>query len=166
MGHQFKLFGLISIVLLFVAGFWFCGRSAEGAVVGYPDGYRDWTHVKSMILQPGHALYESFGGMHHIYANDKALQAMKAGKPYPDGSVIVFDLLEAVEADNAIVEGARKVVGVMEKNSAKFAATGGWGWEGFKGNTRERVVTDPATQCYTCHISQKDKDYVFSSYRK
>lgn len=28
----------------------------------YPEGYRFWTHVKSMELKPGHPLYESFGG--------------------------------------------------------------------------------------------------------
>lgn len=29
----------------------------------YPEGYRFWTHVKSMELKPGHPLYESFGGL-------------------------------------------------------------------------------------------------------
>ncbi|RMH79614.1 MAG: cytochrome C [Calditrichaeota bacterium] len=141
----------------------FC--QSEDTQVAYPEGYRDWTHVKSMVLQPGHQLYEAFGGIHHVYANDKALQALKSGGTFPDGAVLVFDLLEALEQDNAIVEGPRKVVGVMEKNSAKFAATGGWGFEGFKGDTRERVVTDPNGQCFACHTSQKEKDFVFSSYR-
>jgi len=26
------------------------------ALVPYPKGYRGWTHVKSMIIHPGHAL--------------------------------------------------------------------------------------------------------------
>ncbi|RMF60061.1 MAG: cytochrome C [Calditrichaeota bacterium] len=156
---------IIILVAFIIHSWWGTAESSSASDVKYPEGYRNWTHVKSMVLQPGHQLYEAFGGIHHIYANDKALKAMKSGAPYPDGSVIVFDLLEAQEADNAIVEGARKVLGVMEKNSRKFASTGGWGWEGFKGDTKVRVVTDPTTQCYTCHISQKDRDYVFSSFR-
>ncbi len=139
--------------------------TASDNKVDYPEGYRLWSHVKSMILQEGHPLYESFGGIHHVYANAKALEAMKAGKPYPDGSVLVFDLLEAKSENNAIVEGARKVVGVMQKDSRKFAATGGWGYEGFKGDTRERVVTDAQSACHSCHSSQKEQDYVFSTYR-
>lgn len=134
--------------------------------VAYPEGYRSWPHVKSMVLQEGHPLYESFGGIHHVYANEKALAAMKAGKPYPDGAVLVFDLLEAKAENNAIAEGARKVVGVMQKDSKKFAATGGWGYEGFKGDTQERVVTDMQASCHSCHASQKAQDYVFSTYRK
>ncbi len=134
--------------------------------VAYPEGYRQWAHVKTMILQEGHPLYESFGGIHHVYANAAALAALKSGKPHPDGAVLVFDLLEAKSENNAIVEGSRKVVGVMEKNSKKFAETGGWGFEGFKGDTRERVVTDAKTACFACHAGQKANDYVFSAYRQ
>ncbi len=146
---------------------WLPALGAGEGKVDYPEGYREWTHVKSMVIEKGHPLYDSFGGIHHIYANAKALAAMKAGGPYPDGAVLVFDLLEAVKTeDHAIVEGARKVVGVMQKDSKRFAATGGWGFEGFKGDTRERAVTDAETACFGCHAAKKDQDYVFSAYRR
>ena len=32
--------------------------------VPYPDGYRDWHHVKSMVIEEGHPLYSAFGGIH------------------------------------------------------------------------------------------------------
>jgi hypothetical protein len=41
--------------------------------IAYPAGYRHWTHVKTMLIEPGHPLYGSFGGIHHLYANDKAM---------------------------------------------------------------------------------------------
>jgi hypothetical protein len=134
--------------------------------VKYPEGYRQWTHVKSMVIQQGHPLFESFGGIHHVYANKKALKAMKDGKSYPDGAVLVFDLLEAKSENNALVEGSRKIIGVMEKDSKRFAQTGGWGFEGFKNDTRERAVADPKGACFSCHEPQKNTDYVFSSFRK
>jgi cytochrome c553 len=95
------------------------------------------------------------------------MQGYKTGK-FADGSVIVFDLLEAKSADNTVHEGARKVVGVMHKNNSRYKATGGWGFEGFKGDsTTERAVgNNAATACYQCHTAQQSKDYVFSSYRK
>ena len=141
--------------------------SADTAAVPYPGGYRAWTHVKSMVIQPGHALYDAFGGLHHLYANPKAEAGYKSGK-FPDGAVIVFDLLEAKAADNTVQEGARKVVGVMVKDASKYKATGGWGYEGFKGDSKtERAVgNNAATACYQCHTAQKDKDFVFSAYRK
>lgn len=134
--------------------------------VPYPTGYRNWHHVKSMVIGEGHSLFASFGGIHHIYANNKALKGYRS-KEFPDGAVIIFDLLEAVRADNALTEGERKVVGVMHKDSKKFAATGGWGFEGFGGgdSTRRVVGKDAASACFACHQPQKNQDYTFSRLR-
>jgi hypothetical protein len=144
----------------------FAASAADPAPVPYPTGYRDWHHVKSMVINPGHPLYGAFGGIHHIYGNAKAVAGYKAGK-FPDGSVIVFDLLTATTADNAIVEGQRKVVGVMHKDARKWAATGGWGFEGFKGDSKtDRAVGANATEaCFACHAPQKERDYTFSVLR-
>lgn len=145
---------------------WSTSNLADGPKVGYPDGYRDWTHIKSMVIQEGHGLYESFGGIHHIYANEDAVNGYESGS-FPDGAVIVFDLLEATSADNAIVEGSRKVLGVMVKDSARFPDTGGWGFEGFAGGDPARgVVGDKAAEaCFQCHTARQAQDYVFSSWR-
>jgi len=144
------------------------GPGYAQAPVPYPDGYRQWTHVKSMVIDRGHPLFDAFGGIHHLYANAQAMRGYRAGK-FANGAVIVFDLLEATKtADQAIVEGNRKVVGVMHKDARKYRATGGWGFEGFKGDSRsERVVGAKAAEaCFGCHEAQKAKDYVFSAYRK
>lgn len=157
---------LKSVLLLAAALLATHAIGADPPPVPYPEGYRAWTHVKSMVINPGHALYDSFGGIHHIYANKQAMAGYRAGK-FPDGSVIVFDLLEANDAGSAVTEGSRKVVGVMRKDSKRYAATGGWGFEGFKGDTRERAVgASAATACFQCHTAQRDRDYVFSSWRQ
>ncbi|CUS77981.1 Cytochrome P460 [Candidatus Kryptonium thompsonii] len=154
--------GLFAIAVLFL----FSNISGQSKPsVPYPEGYRKWAHVKSMLILPGHPLYEAFGGIHHIYANDKAMRGYRTGK-FPDGSVIVFDLLEAKSENNTYVEGARKVVGVMYKDSKKFKNTGGWGFEAFKGDTKERVVKNAEQDCFSCHASQEATDFVFSQYRK
>ncbi len=165
-------FCLVILAILAVA----CSRKGEQtasatneetlpAGVYYPADYRSWTHVKSMILEEGHALYESFGGIHHVYANEKALEGYR-NQNFPDGSVIVFDLLEANRADHAVTEGNRKVIGIMYKNAAAFPQTGGWGFGAFKNQQGEKVEIDPVAGCFNCHASQKDRDYVFSSFRE
>ncbi|MBL8380231.1 MAG: cytochrome P460 family protein [Burkholderiales bacterium] len=152
-----------TLVVVLVAGL---APTSHATEVAYPIGYREWHHVKSMIINDGHPLFAAFGGIHHIYANRKAVQGYKAGK-FPDGAVIVFDLLATKSANNAVEEGERKVVGVMVKNAQRYKATGGWGYEGFKGDSRDRVVAGKAAEaCFACHTSQKDRDYVFSSLRK
>lgn len=139
---------------------------AAESLVSYPVGYRNWHHVKSMVIDKGHPLHEAFGGIHHLYANPKAVAGYKSGK-FLDGATIVFDLLEAKSADNAVTEGARKVVGVMHKDAKKYPATGGWGFEGFgSGDGKKRVVREnAASACFACHEPQKGRDYVFSRLR-
>ncbi len=155
------LLAFISIGLTRIAG-----AGDLPPAVPYPDGYRDWRHVKSMLIEPGHALYSSFGGLHHLYANPLAVEGYATGR-FPDGAVIVFDLLEANDAGNARVEGERKVLGVMRKDQRRYAETGGWGFEGFAGgDPAQRVVGDGAKDaCFACHTSQKATDYVFSQMR-
>lgn len=151
--------------VIFVAAFILSSPVWAGDVP-YPEGYRDWHHVKSMLINQGHPLYDAFGGIHHIYANEKAMKGYRTGE-FVNGSVIVFDLLEAKPGDNAVQEGSRKVVGVMHKDTRNFAATGGWGFEGFKGDSKnERVVgANAASACFECHAPQKDGGYVFSRLR-
>lgn len=154
-----KILAVVTLGLLTAA------VAAEPPPVPYPEGYRDWRHVKSMVIRPGHELYEAFGGIHHIYANRKAERGYATGR-FPDGAVIVFDLLEAPDGGNAIVEGPRKVVGVMHKDQRRYRATGGWGFEGFRGDSRERVVGGNAAEaCFACHAPQHERDYVFSRAR-
>lgn len=139
--------------------------SAQAGDVAYPDGFRDWNHVKSMILNKGHPLYDAVGGMHHIYANKKAMAGYKAGK-FADGSVLVFDLFEAVDKDNAVSEGNRKAVVVMAKNAKAHKETAGWGYQVFDAKTRKATIDAKGqADCHTCHVAQKDKDFVFSAWR-
>ena len=159
---HFGAAGLFAIVLTCAV----LGAQGTGDQVPYPEGYREWTHVKSMVIQKGHPLFDAFGGIHHIYANPAAAEALRASKSFPDGAVFVFDLLTANTENNAIVEGPRKVLGVMHRDTARFKDTGGWGFEGFKGDTRDGVVKSPAKECFACHKADQPQDFVFSTWRK
>ena len=76
-------------------------------------------------------------------------------------------LQEYEEADEALGEGGRKFIGVMEYDAKAFAATGGWGFEAFAGDSKtERVVSDGGQSCFDCHTSAEASNYVFASYRK
>lgn len=140
--------------------------AAGAAEVAWPEGYRNWYHVKSMLIEEGHPLFESFGGLHHIYANAKALEGYRSGT-FPDGAVIVFDLYGVERtADHAVVEKEHKVVGVMQRDAKAFAATDGWGYEGFAGGDRNRRVVgaNAAEACHACHRGAAP-DFVFSEPR-
>jgi hypothetical protein len=143
------------------------GSAEPQAQIDYPEGYRSWTHVKSMVIHdPSHPLFDAFGGIHHVYVNQRGAETLRRGGTYPDGTVFAFDLLEANLDGGAYVEGQRKVLAVMVKDAKRYAATGGWGWEAFAGGDRtQRAVKDAAKECYDCHAPQKATDYVFSAWR-
>lgn len=142
-----------------------CGPKLASEVP-YPEGYRKWTHVKSLELKEKHPLFKDFGGLHHVYVNDTGLAALKAGGAYPDGTTFVFDLLDVKNSPEATAEGARKVLGVMYKNQSAFGESKGWGFEGFKGDSRERLVAGKHMTCFGCHATEAKTDYVFSKYRE
>lgn len=134
--------------------------------VAYPDGYRSWTHVKSMVIHPDHSLADPFEGIHHVYANESALAGLK-GNNYQNGATFVFDLLNQEPGGGATQEGERKFIGVMEYDTERFAGTGGWGFEVFVGDSKvERAVEDGGESCFACHQAVKEDSYVFSKYRK
>lgn len=156
----------LGALLAATAGSWSAVAGQAAGAVPFPEGYRAWRHVKSMIIEPGHALAGLVEGTHHIYANEKALRGYQR-RPFPDGSVIVFDLLETKVGDKAIVEGTRKAVIVMRKDLRRYAATDGWGYEVFANGDagQAQVGAKAAAMCHGCHTSQRERDYVFSDYR-
>lgn len=54
--------------------------------------------------------------------------------------MIVFDLQEAKNEGNALVEGGRKVVRVMVRDARRHAAIGGRGFEAFAGGDPKRPL--------------------------
>jgi len=65
-----------------------------------------------------------------------------------------------------VSEGARKAVVVMARDSKKYAATDGWGYQVFDPKTKQGSLDARAQgECHACHLAQKDKGFVFSSLR-
>ncbi len=158
---SFVATGLLGVFLTLTS----CVHAGDSKV-NYPEGYLGWAHIKSMIIEPGHALENPFQGLHHVYGNQKAIKGFEDSH-FPDGSVLVFDLVQDKRLNKTIQEGERKLVGVMHKNKNIYGNTGGWGFEGFAGNSHtQRLVKDKGKSCFSCHESQSKHDFVFAKPRK
>ncbi len=133
----------------------------------FPKEFRKWVHVKSVLVGPQSPAFATEGGIHHIYANEKALAGYDSGK-FPDGSVIVYDLLETKEVAGNTVEGQTRRVDVMVKQSERYASTGGWEFMSFSGDdqTNGKLTTARHATCAGCHAHRKDHDSVFSEFHK
>jgi hypothetical protein len=106
-------------------------------------------------------------GVHLIYVNRVGVDRLKRGgaAAYPEGTVFVDDVREFSVDDGAYRQGARKFLTVMVKDSKKYASTGGWGFQAWKGgDPTQAIVDDAPKQCFTCHVPEKANDHVFSTY--
>ena len=129
----------------------------------FPDSFRRWVHVGTGVIMPG-AIPQltSEEGMHHIFANPKAMEGYASGD-FADGSMVVYELRETKQQNGVIIEGDRKRVDVMIKDSAHFPSTGGWRFQRFMGNEQaQNAVRDSGTSCFQCHQKANAHGFVFS----
>jgi hypothetical protein len=130
-----------------------------------PEGYRYWFHVNTMIVDKDSPLFGVIGGMHNVHVNSVGEAALKKNGPYPDRTIFVVDLHDFSVVDGSYVEGPAKGLALMQKDSTKYAATGGWGFEFWAGGDPQKpIVKDPVKECFECHQQRKDQDYVYSTY--
>lgn len=132
----------------------------------FPADYRTWAHVKSAIVRAGNPAFATEGGIHHIYANAAAVTGYRTGT-FPDGSIIVYDLLETTEPAGLILEGKNRRIDMMVKDSARFGASRGWAFARFAGGARANgaLSKERQAQCLECHAKRKDRDYVMGDWR-
>lgn len=129
--------------------------------IAFPEGYRTWYHHHTTVNLPGHNP-ESNIGIQHVYANAAAREGLKTGQ-YADGASFVVDRYKSVDGDNnTMKQGDRKVIAVMVRNATKYAETGGWGFEAFKGGDPNQRVVKDMKNCFVCHMPHEATGYVIS----
>jgi len=138
-------------------------------------GYEDWSAASSARTEA--ALPDEI--LKVIVASPTMIKAYKAGvpgngQPFPDGSMIVklqWKPKKSTEAPFAVdVPDVFQQAFVMEKDSKRFAKSGGWGYAVFNYDAAsDKFTPDPKSlsDCgYACHTPVKAKDYIFHPYQK
>jgi len=161
-----RILGVAGVLMSFGAA----SAAPAGDEVPFPNGFRDWFVVNSMIVTKDSPMFGQIGGMHIIYVNRKGLPTLKSGGPfpYPDGTVFADDVHEFSVKDGSYVEGSKKAVTVMVKDMKKYPTTGGWGFQVWAGGDPSKPLVPDAAHavkaCFECHTPQKTQDFTFSTY--
>jgi hypothetical protein len=148
-------------------------KSPGGIAFADFKGYEDWAVISSAKTHvPPNELKV-------IVGNPTIINAFKAGvpgngKPFPDGSKIVklqWKPKKSTEAPFDVdVPDTFSQAFVMEKDSKRFANSGGWGYATFNYDPKtDKFTPDAASSAdcgYACHTPVKAKDYVFHPYQK
>jgi Cytochrome P460 len=145
-------------------------KSPGGIAFSDFKGYEDWAMVSSARTDEV---------LKVIVANPIMIKAYKAGVPgngqtFPDGSRIVklqWKPKKSTEATFAVdVPDIFTQAFVMEKDSKRFATSGGWGYALFNYDAASDTFAadhESLSDCgNTCHVAVKAKDYIFHSYEK
>lgn len=144
--------------------------NTPAAPVAFPPQYRAWKHVKSVVIHGDKSpLFAWLGGIHHIYANEKAVKGLLGGKgEYADGAAFAMDVFESPDVNGAYVEGPRKFLATIVRDAKKYAATGAWGFQAWaQGDKTKPSLKGLADQkaCATCHEQAASKGNVFTEWR-
>lgn len=142
-------------------------ESAPLFVTQIPPGYRDWKLI-SVAHEEGNL--NSLGAM---LGNDIAINAYRAGTlPFPDGTIIAAlhyrhtpseENNKVFGREQSFIAGPPTNVQFMVKDSAKYAATGGWGFGHFNADGKPVEAAFMKT-CFPCHEKAKATDLVFTHY--
>lgn len=127
-----------------------------------PQGYEDWSMIAVSERSDNNTIRAILG-------NDVAIKAARARKnnPWPDGSIlakIVWQGMSHVKWSPATVPGDFVHAEFMVKDSARYPATGGWGFARWVGKEQVPFGKDESfvQECFGCHIPVKENDYVFT----
>lgn len=141
--------------------------TADGKLI-LPTGYRKWVFIGAPLtpngLNNGKAGFPEF---HNVYIEDKNLTGYQKNGVFPQGTVIVKELLLLRKgnhpdgsADTAsgrgFGQGEFNGMDVTVKDSKRFASTNGWGFFNFGHHALPYEATSKAAskeECAGCHIA-------------
>jgi Cytochrome P460 len=160
LGAGALIVGLVSAVAVI--------RAEDQRHAAFPEDYRTWRHVKTLVVGPESPNFAKRGGFHHYYANDLAAAGYRTGK-FPNGSVIVDEAVFTKDgegpAKGLLLESGMRFLDVMVKDDVLYKETGGWSYEHFDGGEKvSRLTPDEQKNCNECH-ARADHDHVFSRIR-
>ena len=130
----------------------------------FPDGYQ---HLGTWAVLGE----EGVADTHNVYARPKDVAYFRRNGSFPDGAVIIKEVLEAIGSNHTTGQafwGSKgKTWFMMIKDSrGRFPANplwgDGWGWAQFDPTDRSKqIATNYKTDCLQCHVPAKAMDWVY-----
>jgi len=150
---------------------------AEGNI-SLPENFRSewaflgtWSIAEKDVEQSSAASRHGAAGLHNVYTQPGVAEYFQKNGTFPDGAVLVKELLKAVTASmtTGTVSRGTEVEGwfVMVKDTkGRFNDSplwgDGWGWVLFNADQPDKAVTNNyKTECIGCHIPAKDDDWIY-----
>ena len=142
----------------------------EKGNISLPDNFRTtMVHLGSWFVPAGDA-----SGFHDVYTEKTTVEAYRKTGKFPDGATLVKEL-RASRADNYTTgegvsyatSGLKQWFVMIKDAKGRFGDNpqwgDGWGWALYKPDNRNKNVSgNYRTDCLSCHIPAKEKDWVYT----
>jgi hypothetical protein len=132
-----------------------------------------WSIAAKEVEASGEASGHGAAGLHNVYTQAGVAEYFRQNGKFPDGAVIIKELLKATTASmtTGTVSRGAEVEGwfVMVKDTqGRFGSNplwgDGWGWVLFNADQPEKAVTQNyQAECIGCHIPAKNDDWIYLS---
>ncbi len=137
-----------------------------------PEGYRRWISVGTPLtpndMNGGQAAFPEF---HAVYIHPDAFDAYERTGRFPDGTVLVKELLSVgtkqASSGKGYFMGDFTGLEVLIKDANRFKdQPGNWAFFSFGHEypLKDSARLQPVENCSTCHGAAADDDYVFTQY--
>jgi len=137
-----------------------------------PQGYRDWIYVGTPLtpndMNDGEAPFPEF---HSVYINPSAWRAYQRTGAFPDGTVLVKELVSVGTKEASSGKGyfMGEFIGLETavKDSKRFPnEPGNWAYFSFGHSypLAESAKAQATENCSSCHQARAAEDFVFTQY--
>ena len=145
-----------------------------------PENFREnwtflgtWSIAAKDVAASSAASGHGAAGLHNVYTQNGVAQSFRKSGSFPDGTVIIKELLKADTSTmtTGLVSRGYETEGwfIMIKDSQdRFPSNplwgDGWGWALFKtGQINKPVTQNYKTECIGCHIPARKDDWIYLS---
>jgi len=150
----------------------------ESGNISLPDGFRrdwaflgTWSIAKEDVETSSAASGHGAAGLHNVYTQRATIDHFRETGRFPDGAVIIKELLKAETATmtTGTVSRGTEVEGwfvMVRDTKGRFPSNplwgDGWGWSLFGADQPESTVTtNYKTECIGCHIPARKDDWIY-----
>ena len=139
--------------------------------ISLPKDFRSWHFLGSWGVATDEEGKVGSEGFHNVYTRPETVAAFRKTGKFPDGAVLVKELLKA-NTDSMTtgeISYAAETEGwfiMIKDTEGRFKGNmlwgRGWGWALFKAKDPTKAVTeDFKTECIPCHVPAKNDDWIY-----
>jgi len=143
----------------------------EKGNITIPKDFRSWQFLGTWAVATDEDDEVGSKGFHNVYTQPETVAAFRSTGKFPDGAVLVKELLKATT--NTMTTGevshATETEGwfiMIKDTQGRFKGNGrwgdGWGWALFNADTPTTTVTeDYKADCIPCHVPAEKDDWIY-----